>query len=352
MQALSGEDRSTPLGVTAMTPDTASERTHDCQQTQALILLEGTKPEPGIPKTEPPAEESSQNRAPHIPTANERLREQELHQQHLSAYHSLFLIYYNRAPEVSTTNISVALSQCELLVSVATYYGSLRVVRPYLGNILSQFRHALYAAIAEDPPRWFKLSIPLESASIFSEALIHLAGCWPHWIWTTPALALSPSMIDLVKRKAKHLNDLRGEVDRELLTNSLSAEGGHPVTFSTSLESWMVVQIFRDWLATQMHNRRRADKAHHGIIYRLMRKGGESYLPLETVSEELEGLRGNGMGSWVEVAEDLKALKEFAMQAVAQLVKNNIMLDVEAARIQYLTCVEVVEEDFPWRKGP
>ena len=352
MQALSGEDPSEPLGVAAMTPDTASERTHDCQQIQALILLDGTKPEPGLPKTEPPAEESSQNRAPQIPTANERLREQELHQQHLSAYHSLFLMYYNRPPEVSTTNISVALSQCELLVYVATYYDSLSVVRPYLGNILSQFRHALYAAIAEDPPRWFRLSIPLESASIFTEALIHLAGCWPHWSWTTPALAICPNMVDLVKRKAKQLNDLRGEVDRELLTNSLSAEGGHPVTFSTSPESWMVVQVFRDWLATQMHNKRRADKGHHGIIYRLMRKGGESYLPLETVSEELEGLRGNGMGNWVEVAEDLKAMIEFAMQAVVQLVKNNLMLDVEAARIQCLTCVEVAEEDFPWRKDP
>lgn len=262
-------------------------------------------------------------------------------------------MYYNRAPSVSTTNVSAALTQCEVIVSVATLYGSLNVVRPYLGNILSQFRHALFSAIAEDPPRWLKLSIPLESASIFSEALIHLVGCWPHCYWPTPAATIPKDMIDLITQKATRLNDLRREVDQELLTNSLSTEEGNLVTLASSPESWMVAQVFRDWMATQMRDARRADLAPHGNAYRLMRKGGDVYLPLETVSEALHGIRGKGKGwgSWAKVAEDLKALKEFGIGAVKPLVRNCLMLDVEVAGIRYLTCVDVGVEDFPWLRG-
>lgn len=261
-------------------------------------------------------------------------------------------MYYNRAPSISTTSISAALTQCESIISVATLYGSLNVVRPYLGNILSQFRHALFSAIAEDPPRWLKLSIPLESASIFSEALIHFVGCWPHCYWPTPAATIPKDMIDLITRKATRLDDLRREVDQELLTNSLSTEGANPVTLASSPESWMVAQLFRDWLAIQMRDARKADLAHHSDVYQLMRKGGDVYLPLETVSEALDGIRGKGWGSWAEVAEDLKALKEFAMGAVKPLVRNCLMLDVEAVGIQYLTCVDVGVGDFPWLRGP
>lgn len=260
-------------------------------------------------------------------------------------------MYYNRAPSISTTSISAALIQCEVIVSIATFYGSLHVVRPYLGNILSQFRHGLFAAIAEDPPRWLNLSVSLESASIFSEALIHFVGCWPHCYWPTSAATIAQGMTDLITQKAKRLSDLRRGVDQELLTNSLSTEGGEPVSLSASPESWMVAQVFRDWLATKMHDARGTDMAHHGTVYRLMMKGGDVYLPLEVVSQALNGIRGKGWGSWVKVAEDLKALKDFATEAVKPLVRNCLMLDVEAAGIQYLTCVDVGVEDFPWLRG-
>ena len=157
-------------------------------------------------------------------------------------------------------------------------------------------------------------------------------------------------MIELVKRKAKLLSDLRAEVDRELLTNSLSAEEGDPVTFAAAPESWLVVQVFRDWLARQMHDVRKAGRLYDGTVYRLMRRGGEAYLPVEEVSEALEGLRGQGVGEWGEVAEDLRAMKEFARRAVEGLVRNGLVCGGEGAGAggEYLTCVDVGPEDFPW----
>ncbi|KAA6412272.1 MAG: hypothetical protein FRX48_04424 [Lasallia pustulata] len=340
-----------PLGVAAMTPDSSSERSQKLQETCGFGNTARTKSETGLPKVESPNEDPIQTRLSLVPTESELLRKQELDQQILLAYDSLFLMYYNRAPSVSTTSISVALTQCEAIVSIATIYGSLDVARPYLGNSLSQFRHALYSAITEDPPRWLTLSIPLESASIFSEALIHLVGSWPYSTWPTPAATIPPAMTELIKRKAKRLHDLRAQVDRDLLTNSLSAPDGNPVSFAADPASWFVVQMFRDWLAARLHEMRMAGKPHYGFVYRLMRKGGEAYLPLERVVEALGGVRGRGWGTDGEVKEDLMALKGFARGAVGRLVRNELVADVEKIGVEYLTCVDVGEGDFPWVAG-
>ena len=273
---------------------------------------------------------------------------QQEHDAHIRAHDDLFRMLYNRAPRLSLLDLNLALAQCERIVIVAETYGSLPVVRPYLGNVLAQYRHALYAAVAQDPPRWLNLSVKLESGSIFSEALIHCAGSWPNWEWPTPADSIQTRCLELIAVKAKTLADLRSEIDREILMNSISDADGRPVTLESTPESWMVVQVFRDWLTGQMYYNRLGGKDHHGTYYRLMRKGGESYLPFEQQSEKLSAIGGNGMRFWGEIEEDLKALKTFAMQAVSQLVKNNLMLDVEAAGIQYLTCIDVCLEDYPW----
>ncbi len=267
----------------------------------------------------------------------------------VTAYNNLFRIYYNHTPEISTTNIDTALDQCEVLVKIAETYGSLYVVRPYLGNIFSQYRHALFVAIWKDPPRWLNLSIALQSASILSEAVIHLAGCWPKWLWPTSLKTISPEVLQLVAAKAKTLQDLRNNVDREILQNTI-AQNDRPVTLTDSYETWLVVQLFRDWFLDQQNYYRKVGKSHYGTFYRLMRKGGDAYLPAEKQLEILTGLDRGMLGMWEEVGEDLKLLKEFAQGTVAQLCKNGLMLDVEEAGVQYLTCLDIGAEDFPWMK--
>lgn len=85
-----------------------------------------------------------------------------------------------------------------------------------------------------------------------------------------------------------------------------------------------------------------------------MRKGGDAYLPVEEQVEVLEGAdeeRG-GCGVWEEVGVDLRLLKDFARGEVEVLCRNRLMLDVEEGGVEYLTCVEVKGEDFPWlREG-
>ncbi len=269
--------------------------------------------------------------------------------RYLTAYNNLFLIYYNQPPEICSTNIDTALEQCEALIKVAECYGSLFVVRPYLGNIFSQYRHELFLAISKDPPRWLNIATPLQSASIFSEAIIHLAGCWPDWPWPTCHETVDRQNLRLVKTKAKSLADLRSLVDRDILQNTI-ATNDRPVTLKNSFETWLVVQMFRDWFIEEQNRCRKMGRPHHGAVYRLMRRGGDAYLRTEEVVEMLNGVDGTSTGVWEEVGDDLRLLKDFAQGAVEPLCKNRLMLDVEEAGLQYLTCVEVGMEEFPWMK--
>jgi hypothetical protein len=71
-----------------------------------------------------------------------------------------------------------------------------------------------------------------------------------------------------------------------------------------------------------------------------------SYMP----SEEMRRLMGLIMPGAVEgLEEDSGMLKELASEIVAEVAKNELMLDVEVHHIGYLTCIKMGKEIIPWR---
>ncbi|MCJ1434076.1 hypothetical protein MMC27_003442 [Xylographa pallens] len=277
------------------------------------------------------------------------------YQQYIMAHESLLGMYYSKAPKISTTNIECALDQCEKIVVLARHYGSLHIVQPYIVYSISQYHRQLYTAIAKDPPRWLRLSEALESNSIFREALIHCAGCYPYSPWTTPLKTLPQNLISIVKAKADGLARLRTETTMELFINTLEEiKGGPDVSLRTSPEAWTAVQIFRDWLGTQARYLRKTNNLHHGHHYRLMRKGGDAYLPTEKLRMLLIDIELQGRlldDTWEDLERDLNALKEYAKGVVRQITNDNLMVGGEGMELPYLTCVDVGVEDYPWTEG-
>ena len=267
-------------------------------------------------------------------------------ESYFRAHKDLFRMYYNQLPKICSSDIDQALGECERLIAISKYYGSLAIVQPYLSNHLTQYRRTLFVAIANDPPRWLKLSVDLKSPLIFSESLIHCAGAWPNSPW--PTTLTEPMNMHLVRRKGEGLARDRTQVDLKLLVNSLTGVRGDPVTFDSDPESWMMVQFWRDWLTRQMYSQRKVDKEHYATHYRLIRKGGDAYLPKEALCEAISDMWGNGMGTWCSAVEDMEALKEFAQELVAELTENKLMVDPEALGIPYLTCIDVTPADYPW----
>jgi len=286
--------------------------------------------------------------------ASAMAKEHKTYEQYVEAYNSLLCMFYNIAPKVSTSDISCALRQCERIVELAMIYGSLPTIRPYLGNVLAQFRQKLYVSIAQDPPRWLLLGVALESGSIFCEAMIHCAGSYPSCPWKTRYSTLPANVLSIIEKKSRWLARLRSEVNQDLFVNTIcEANDGPAASIKTSPEAWIVVQIFRDWLGLEIQNQRESSTVHYGTFYRMMARGGNAYLPATEVSNLLEDADLGGKlidENWEDVEGDLKMIKAFARKVVGQLVENNLLVDPAALGIPYLTCVEVGESDYPWMK--
>ncbi|KAI9781524.1 MAG: hypothetical protein M1839_005939 [Geoglossum umbratile] len=280
-----------------------------------------------------------------------KARAERIQKRRLEAYNNLFLALYNHEPQIATTSIRIALGQCEFLVRLAELYGCLGVVRAHICASLHQYRDDLFKAIAKDPPRWLLISIPIRSGPIFAEAAIHCIGCWPQWPWKTSWDFIPSRAIALIKAKAFELFHLRANTERNLFLNTISlearsarlGEGG-----SHHFDTWMVVAVFRDWLARVIRERREAGKEHLPTYYREMKKAGDAYLPLHTVEAMLFKFSGADFGWWNWLAEDLRLVKKFAEDEVAAITQNNLTLKVEGTKISYLTCSKILESEYPW----
>lgn len=171
----------------------------------------------------------------------------------LQAYNNLFLAYYNLSPKLCIDDINIALSQGESLIRIAEGHNSINTIRAYVGHSLSQYRRELYTSIAKDPPRWLRISIPLQSTAIFTESIIHVVGCWPSWPWPTKRTCLSKDVRKFILYKAKKLDEKRLKVIQDLFLNTIIIKN-KPVDLTegtSNFESWMVAQIFRDWLCRE-----------------------------------------------------------------------------------------------------
>jgi hypothetical protein len=222
---------------------------------------------------------------------------------------------------------------------------------------LCEFRHSLYDAISKDPIKWLNLSCALQSGLIFSEAAIHCIGGFPDYVWPTPWEQLHHAARELLCCKTAQLLHWRMKVDMILMTDTLKSGDESPVGVSSDSGSWFVVSLFRDWLATKMRNNLATQQWQPREMYKLIACGNNAYLPLDDVKESLrtgtclEEWDSDDEG-WDDISNDLAELKRNASKAVAPLLRSQLTIDVNAANIPYLTCMDVKPTDYPWGKKP
>lgn len=268
------------------------------------------------------------------------------------SYYQIFGVFYSIRPNLSTTDLGSALIQAEELVNVAITLDCLNLVRPYIGNTLAQYRQKLFLAVKSDPARWIKLAISIEDTSIYTECLIHLVGAHPNWIWPTSKTSLSTELCQLISKKSKELDLLCVEIDRDLLMITINVGQGRnqePVPCHRSqIETWMIVQLFRDTVARCLHNidKPKQRSINRGSIYRKIHKGGSAYLGFEEVQIICHGTMQT---SWRDLGGELNILKEYASEIVRDLARNELMIDPEEHKIGYLTCTKIKPEDIPWQ---
>lgn len=280
----------------------------------------------------------------------------------LAAYKCFFRIFYGKPTSIDTNNINEALRQVEAVIRVAELYGSIPFVRAHLSNCLLQYGRDLYAAILKDPPRWLQLSLYLESAPIFKEAAVHIIGNLGHWPWATVQLKDFPEDFrgadGLFQRKVDELKILMADAEKNLFLISTHVEGEESLLaqmYKKTIITWYMVRLWKRWFSRAITNDEvpKGTKRRDGTKYRLIAKGGDAYLPLKLVINQIRVFREP---IWLTEAdkqgieEDLKMIKAFAQKQVDRLCTNTSMISAEEAGIEHLTCISVDNDDIPWLK--
>ncbi|RMD44473.1 hypothetical protein DV735_g755, partial [Chaetothyriales sp. CBS 134920] len=281
-------------------------------------------------------------------------------------YDNLFRIFYNFSPNLSTTNIASAYSECKALLSIADMYDALPVVGPRIDHHLLRFGSRLFKQIAKYPPSYLKLGYLARSRIIFSEALIHVVGQWPMaypYLQTNDLPAggggyeVPQSVIDLIEDKVDELEELKAKVEAKLFRLTLSSSRGERVNPANDYLSWLAMSLFRQWLAEN------TTPENPSRIYRLISSTDpQAYLGHEELKRFLKCYPAGGSGSAMLYSREtlkrferrMDQVKNLARDLIKPLTRNCLELDLrlladgEGGGLGYLTCVRVEDEDIPW----
>jgi hypothetical protein len=209
------------------------------------------------------------------------------------------------------------------------------------------------SSIKGDPIRWLKISIDLQSVAIFREAVIHTVGTYLSWCQDASRLSSLPLKVQsLIQCKWASLHRSLNNVNSTLLRSTIViAPEDTPVSLEhkNTFETWIVVQIWRDWLSSRLRTINGNPSAEEvGRLYLLLNCPSDTYLTVEYVRALLEYVKGDGFGAFDNLAEDLEILKSFARNIVRDICINNSDLNVEEEGIKYLTCTNVSNDEIPW----
>lgn len=275
-------------------------------------------------------------------------------------FDNLFRTFYNMPPNIDNNNINKALKQAETLINNAMVFGSLKVVRPHLNACMLQYGGDIYKAVLQDPPRWLLLSIHLKSAPIFKEAIIHIVGKWPYWDWKSVQYNELPiTTRDLILEKYNWLKVKRLQVSQKLYLNTIqTSHHGEEIALeprAPDFDTWLIVALWRDWFCRSLAMRDSPKYRDYcdGIIFRQIARGNDGYLSFSSVWNTLTAFKGRDFAKWSpqDVERGLSWMKGCAQNMVREVVVNHSMCDVEAAGIDYLTCVKVENEELPWAQA-
>jgi hypothetical protein len=166
----------------------------------------------------------------------------------LTDYDNLFRIFYNYSPSLDAIDIANAYIQCKSLLTLADLYDALSVVGPRIDHHLLQFQSRLWKQIAKYPSSYLKLGHLAQSKTIFAEAMIHVVGSWPAAERIIKG-SLPVAVLEIIEDKVQDLADLVGEIEGQLFRITLTTSRGERVTPQNSYLDWLVVSLFRQWLA-------------------------------------------------------------------------------------------------------
>ncbi|KAG5978570.1 hypothetical protein E4U56_000005 [Claviceps arundinis] len=303
----------------------------------------------------------------------------------LRNYENLFRVFYNCEPMLENVDFIIAMKECNFALGLADQYDALAVVRPCVEHHLLQFQSTLWNEIAKDPYGYLEFGYLVRSKVIFKEAFTHTVGRWCLY-QNRPDLDVPDFVLDIAEGKVHELQGNISRVEDQLFRLNLTTEQGQRVTPANDYLGWLVVSLFRQWLADNIkpqvlsafNNESERDEGrpsddNHEIIPSIVPSIFDTHRAYRTLgSDSPSAFLGHknceaflALNPQLHTPENLDRfekrmadLKAMARDLVRPLLHNSLELDVASANSFYedepfyFMCTTVEDDDIPWPLDP
>ena len=268
----------------------------------------------------------------------------------------LFALVYNRNVEFDDSNIATVLQDCIALADVADCVKAMDSVRVSIDLQLLRQGHMLWNSIASNPIAWADLAHRIRSTSIYKEAIIHAVGKWKS-IGDSEKETLVAESRELCEHKVEQLEAAKQAIEMRILGHyprmltRVAADRPSRGSYAGDIYMWMAVCFYRQWFAQAVSDGRNRTAKDGGYeFYHQLGRAGQAYLNHETFQNFHMYFPMSGKACNV-VEANMGQLKEEVKPFVRDLLAHNASIDMAQyqGKINWLTCVVVNWNDYPWR---
>lgn len=261
---------------------------------------------------------------------------------------------------ICDSDMRAALDDVIQIIAIADYLGCTNIISKPVEVALMKHGQSLFRAVQSMPHLWAKMAYDIKSELIFREAMVHLAGNWKR-MQAKPAAMLTlkeyPGIGLLAEKCHARLVD-KGKTLEQMVMSAYPGRMDKPTDYppikreeyAKDILVWMALAFFRHWLGQRiiLEKGHQADDSGYEL-YRSLGSAGEAYMnkPIMNQFHHRFPMTKKAMNV---LENHLLEIKENIKQRVDQhgILESYCQLDVHRYPVDYLTCVKVEREDFPW----
>lgn len=266
---------------------------------------------------------------------------------------SLYAIQF----KIDSTDITTVLRDVLGLVEVAEYLGSVHKISQTIDLALVTQGATLFRSVAGNPLAWIQLAVRVQSQVVFKEAVIHMVGKW-NMMSDGEKATLDPAVKEVCKRKHEELDNVKMGIEHNIMKHyppelQRTADDGSNAynrqNYGNDILAWIATTLYKHWFASAVtQDRHRHAKDGGYWLYNLIAEGGNAYLTAADQGAFHRRFPMSVKGGQV-FSNHLMNIKEQVKHLVTPLLVNKSLLDTKEHNCKYLTCVDVGEDDMPWR---
>ncbi|KAI6860743.1 hypothetical protein KC338_g6845 [Hortaea werneckii] len=328
-----------------------------------IIMTDNTADDGGLPytlKTVPLNEEGkpTEHRIVGLDLENGRVVPSEV-----LAYESVFSALYNASIDLGdfeTDGMVHVLTRVWSVVDAAEQLRCTHVVTHAIEATLLATGQLLQQSIASCPSPWLNLAYKISSRHLFRESLIHAAGQYNTEEVQKEIVGMPEKVAELLHRKGRTLRDAVKMAEKRILSyypthlqrektvGRADKDNIGRASYSNDVMSWIGLVVLRHFFTQLL-----ADDATHNApdmgkeLVDAVMQGGDSYLDKGIMDQFHAYFPMSQKGAGV-LENKVSEMKESIKKFMADLHRNESMLDTKTFKVGHLTCVKVFQHEYPF----